>query len=264
MLEKIESVLLEASDLILRYQKEISSLDVQEKKGEGVLSEADLASEKILKEGVLKIFPTHDILSEEDFFFSKKNMEDINKENLWLIDPIDGTNNYLAGFHHYSISVAYMKNGEVEFGAVMKPSTQRIYYAHKAKGAFIKDPNQVPKKITGPDISKKENSLSLITCLSRLSKYPSKMDQFVKANKRCRSVRRLGSAALDLCLVAEGIFDGFWESELKPWDIAAGGLICQEAGLNVHNFNQRGFDVFSYGIIARREQDFDLFQSIIN
>ncbi len=264
MLDKIEPIILSAASLVVDYQKKITNLNVKEKKDAGVFSEADTESEKLILNGIKSIFPTHLIISEEDVFKRDLNLNDINNEDVWLVDPIDGTNNYLAGFDHYSISIAYLKNQKLMFSIVMKPNSGDFYFAENSQGAYKRSMDKAETKLNGPNLNESQENLSLITCLCRLSKNNYKLEQFARANEHCRSVRRLGSAALDLCLVAEGIFDGFWETHLMPWDIAGGGLICQEAGLSVHNFNSDSFSPFGFGVIARRDSDLELFQKIIS
>ncbi len=265
MIKKVLPYILNASKKIIKHHKKLSDIEITSKQGQGVLTEADLESEKILLSGLKKEFPTHEIMSEEQFYFNKESIDEVSTNHLWLVDPIDGTNNFLSGFDHFAISIGYVKNGNLEFGVVYQPLRSRLYWAQADKGAFFQDLSNSKRKrsLRGAHVQKRRKDLSLITSMCKLISNKNKLEQFYLFNEQVRSVRRLGSAALDLCFVADGVFDGFYDSGLMPWDIAAGALIAKEAGLSVKNYDQSAFDLFGHGIIAARKKDIVLFKSIL-
>jgi len=266
MIKKILPYLIEASDKINKHFHEISNVKITSKEGMGVLTQADLESEEILLNGLNKEFPNDEILSEEKFYFDKKSIDNFSRNNLWLVDPIDGTNNFLSGFDHFAISIAYLENGHLKFGAVYQPLRSRLYWAQRGEGAFFHDlsANDSQRALRGSNILKKKNELSLITSMCKLVENKYKLEQLYQFNENVRSVRRLGSAALDLCFVADGVFDGFYDDGLMPWDIAAGALIAKEAGLEIRNYKGAEFDVFGQGIITAKKNDIELFKSILD
>ncbi len=266
MIKKVLPHILKASKKIIKHHKKLSDVEITSKDGQGVLTQADLESEKILLAGLKKEFPLDEVLSEEQFYFNKESINEFSTKKLWLVDPIDGTNNFLSGFDHFAISIGYIENGHLKFGAVYQPLRSRLYWAMDREGAFFQDLSSSKRKraLRGPNLKKKKNELSLITSMCKLIKNKDKLDHLYQFNEQVRSVRRLGSAALDLCFVADGIFDGFYDNGLMPWDIAAGAIIAREAGLETQNYNKASFDLFGHGIIAARKKDIKLFKSILD
>ena len=192
-----------------------------------LVTEADEASEKAIIETIRAAFPGHAILSEE----SGLNTGDTACQ--WIVDPLDGTNNFAHHLAIFSISIAFALDGEVAVGVILSPMTQELFCALKDNGAELNGrPIRVSNRervsdsllVTGfpYDIGAKEQPM-----LCRL----------FKCMKVSQGVRRLGSAAIDLCYVACGRFDAFWEVDLNPWDAAAGILIAREAGARVTDFS---------------------------
>lgn len=188
------------------------------------VTEIDRQSEDYLLGEIRKDFPDHHILAEESGGTR-------GGENQWYIDPLDGTVNYAHNIPIFSVSIAYASNGTLSLAAVYDPMRDEMFAAERGKGAFL---NGRTLHVSG--VAELQKSL-LVTGFpydAWNSKFDN-FDNFVKFGKLSQGVRRLGSAALDLCYVAAGRFEGFWELALKPWDVAGGGLICEEAGARVTN-----------------------------
>jgi myo-inositol-1(or 4)-monophosphatase len=189
-----------------------------------LVTEIDRQSEDYLLDEIRKNFPDHHILAEESGGTHGEGQQ-------WYIDPLDGTVNYAHNIPIFSVSIAYASNGTMSLAAVYDPMRDEMFTAERGKGARL---NGRPLRVS----SATELQKSLLVTGFPYDAWNSKFDNFdnfVKFAKRSQGVRRLGSAALDLCYVAAGRFDGFWELALKAWDVAAGGLICEEAGTRVTN-----------------------------
>lgn len=201
------------------------SLDVTYKGAHNLVTSADLAAEKIVVERIKAAFPGHHFLSEE------RNPElapDHSFDNpLWIIDPVDGTTNYAHGHLQVGISIAYMEKRAVQAGVVHSPFQSETFTAIKGRGARL---NGHPIKVSGC------SSLSSALIATGFPYEREDLRQIVKrielVLKSCRDIRRLGAASLDICWVAMGRIDGFYET-LSAWDIAAGCLIASEAGAEV-------------------------------
>jgi len=198
-----------------------------------LVTEADTESEKQIMETILKAFPDHAILAEES---------GVNKgtaEYKWLIDPLDGTTNYVHQLPLFTIAIALAVRDKIELGLILNPMDGELYSAIAGKGAEL---NGKPIKVS----SNASVSNSLL-----VTGFPYDFNEIVEpAMKRfsvfqqaSQGVRRLGSAALDLCYVACGRFDGFWEQNLKPWDKAAGAIIATEAGAVITDFSNQPFSI---------------------
>jgi len=195
-------------------------------KGEiDLVTEIDHQSEAYLLGEVQRDFPEHHIFAEESGIIQG------NDENIWYIDPLDGTVNYAHHVPIFCVSIGYAFQGRLTLGAVYDPLLDEMFTAERGKGAYLNG-----KHLNASATSELKRSL-LVTGFP-YDTWNTKQDNFanfVKFAKLTQGVRRLGSAALDLCYVSAGRFDGFWELSLKPWDVAAGGLICEEAGAVVTN-----------------------------
>ena len=189
-----------------------------------LVTEVDRQSEDYLLGEIRKQFPDHHILAEE----SGGTRGDGHQ---WYIDPLDGTVNYAHHIPIFCVSIAYASNGTSSLAAVYDPMRDEMFTAERGKGAYL---NGRPLHVSGAT----ELQKSLLVTGFPYDAWDSEFDNFanfVKFAKLTQGVRRLGSAALDLAYVAAGRFDGFWELALQPWDVAAGGLICEEAGARVTN-----------------------------
>ena len=188
-----------------------------------IVTEADHASEAFVIGEVQRLFPTHRILSEE-----AGNL-DGHDEHLWLIDPLDGTVNYAHGVPFFSVSIAYAHKGTVMLGAVYDPMRDEMFIAERCRGATL---NGRALMVSTAD----ELVRSLMVTgfpYDLWTTEQNNLDFFGKFARLTQGVRRLGSAALDLCYVGAGRIDGYWELSLKPWDLAAGSLVAEEAGAKV-------------------------------
>jgi myo-inositol-1(or 4)-monophosphatase len=189
------------------------------------VTEIDHQSEAFLLGEVQKNFPNHHIFSEETGVIQGSD------QHTWFIDPLDGTVNYAHHIPVFSVSIAYAFQGALTFGAVYDPMRDEMFSAERGKGATLNG-----KPITVSDVTDLQRSL-LVTGFpyDAWDTPQDNFSNFVRLAKLTQGVRRLGSAALDLAYVAAGRFEGFWELSLKPWDVAAGGLICLEAGALITN-----------------------------
>lgn len=205
-----------------------------------LVTEADHASEKSIIEVIKAAYPDHFILSEETGEIKSSS------EYKWIIDPIDGTVNFAHGIPLCCVSIAVEKAGEMILGAVYNPNMNEMFFAEKGKGAFLND-----KLIK----VSKQNSV-LKSCLvtgfpyTYLEMPNGPIQVFEKLIKQGIPVRRLGSAAIDLCWVAAGRFDGFYEHNLQAWDSAAGFLMVQEAGGRVTDFATEKYSPYQPHILA--------------
>lgn len=188
-----------------------------------LVTEVDHQSEKFLLDEIQRDFPDHHIFSEETGVIQGDD------ENIWYIDPIDGTVNYAHHIPIFCVSIAYAAGGTLRLGAVYDPMRDEMFLGERSKGAYL---NGRPLRVSSASDLQK----SLLVTGFPYDAWNTPQDNFanfVKFAKMSQGVRRLGSAALDLCYVAAGRFDGFWEMALNPWDVAAGGLIAEEAGAHV-------------------------------
>ena len=218
----IHKACVKASKSLIRDFGEIEKLQVSSKGPGDFVSAADKKSEKIIIEELSKAHPDYGILSEESGEINKNN-----KENRWIIDPIDGTSNFLNGIPQFAISVAYEEKGKVICGMIFDPIKNEMFFAEKGAGAFLNN-----SRIRVSNKKKLKESMLVTGGPRRSSK---KRESIFKEYNNISNIvdipiRKFGSAALDLANVASGRFDGFWQWELSYWDIAAGLIILEESG----------------------------------
>ncbi len=205
-----------------------------------LVTDVDLAcQEKII--GLIKdAFPDDDIISEE-----KKNYY-VGDKNRWIIDPLDGTTNYAHGYPFFCTSIAYEEKGIITTGVVYSPILRELFYCRKGQGAFY---NKKRIKVSSiGDLKQALLSTGFPYDLSTSEK--NNIDNFIAFLYEAQAIRRDGSAALNLCYLACGRFDGFWELKLNPWDMAAGFLMVEEAGGMVTDFRGNAFSIYGDDIIA--------------
>jgi myo-inositol-1(or 4)-monophosphatase len=185
-----------------------------------LITEVDQQSEEYLLAEIRRRFPDHNIVAEES------GGVEHNSEHTWYVDPIDGTTNYAHGLPIFSVSIGYVYRGEPILGVVFNPISDELFSAERGKGAWLNECS-----IHTASRTELEKSL-LVTGLpyDRFTNPDNNLDNVRRFALRSRGIRRLGSAALDLCFVAAGRVDGYWEIRLEPWDLAAGMLIALEAG----------------------------------
>jgi myo-inositol-1(or 4)-monophosphatase len=239
----LKTTLIKATEAGATVLKEFFNGQFKISNKEGVnnlVTEADLAAEKAIFEVIRESYPDHFILSEEA---GEIHMD---SEYKWIIDPIDGTVNFANGIPLCCVSVALEKNGEVIMGAVYNPIYNEFFFGQKGWGASLND-----KRI---QVSEKNElcSACLVTGFpyTYLDMDNGPLQVFERFIRRGIPVRRLGSAAIDLCWVAAGRFDGFYEHKLQAWDSAAGMLIVQEAGGRVTDFYGNPYSLYQPQIIA--------------
>jgi len=191
-----------------------------------LVTETDRRSEEFLLESIRRRWPKHTIVAEESGKHSGNT-------SLWYIDPLDGTVNFAHGVPIFSVSIAYAEGGIVQMGVVYNPISDECFCARRGEGAFLNG-----RRLHVSKTAELANSLLVTGFPYDIWENPdNNLDHFARFAVRTQGVRRLGSAALDLCFVAAGRFDGYWELRLKPWDVAAGGLIAAEAGAVVTNLH---------------------------
>jgi myo-inositol-1(or 4)-monophosphatase len=221
---------------------EVGELQVSKKGPADFVSAADLKAEQVLVEELTRLRPGYGFLAEE-----RGVQEGTDKSHRWIIDPLDGTTNFLHAIPHFCISVALEREGEVVAGVIHNPSTNEIFWAEKGKGAFLNN----EKRLRVAARRHLDESV-LATGIPFLGKpgHGQFLKELHQITQRVAGVRRFGSAALDLAYVAAGRFDGFWERDLQPWDMAAGALMVVEAGGRVTTIDGERFTSASQTVIA--------------
>ena len=209
-----------AGSVLLRRMNKLDTLKVEKKGHNDFVSDVDRAAEAAIIDVIHKHYPDHAILAEE----SGRSGE---SDTVWIIDPLDGTTNYLHGFPQFCVSTAVQVKGRVEHAAVYDPLRQELFTASRGAGALLDDRRI---RVSG----RKEMEHALIGTGFPFRQTDEDMSPYLgmlgKVVRNTAGVRRAGAAALDLCYVAVGRLDGFWEKGLKSWDLAAGALIIREAG----------------------------------
>lgn len=219
-----------------------------------LVTEADHASEKAIIEAIHKDFPDHFILSEETGEIKSGS------EYKWIIDPIDGTVNFANGIPLCCVSIGLEKEGQMIMGAVFNPLMNEFFFARKGEGASLND-----KKITvGSKTSVVRSNMVTGFPYTYLDVPNGPLQIFEKLIRKGVPVRRLGSAAIDLCWVAAGRFDGFYEHNLNAWDSAAGYLIVEEAGGRVTDFKGNPYSPYQPQIVATNGHIHDELLDVIN
>lgn len=242
-MEQLKQVLLEATKeagkIIQQYFQ--GSFNIENKEGiNNLVTEVDKHSEKAIIDIIRKYYPQHSIISEEEGEMLQES------DYQWIIDPIDGTVNFAHGIPICCVSIGLKHKDELLLGAVYNPMMNELFFAEKGKGAYLND-----KPIR---VSSKTNFAKACLVTGFPYKWPNSSEHPIRVFERFilegLPVRRLGSAAIDLCWVACGRFDGFWEYNLSSWDVAAGYLIVQEAGGRITNFDGAPYSVFDKETLA--------------
>ena len=227
------------------------------KKGEiDLVTEIDLACERMCREVLAGRFPEHDVLAEE---LSAGPEEVARARYRWVFDPLDGTTNYAHGLPIFCASLALELDGEPIAGAIYDPSRKELFTAERGQGSFL---NGAPLKASA---TAGLGDALLVTGFpyDMHVRGPELVELFGLFLGRARAVRRLGSAALDLCYVAAGRFDGFWEQHLKPWDVAAGALVVTEAGGRITGMDGASFDARAGHLVASNSLVHDAMLEVI-
>ena len=210
---------------------EVQALQVSKKGPGDFVTSADLKAEQTLFEALTEGRPGYGFLGEE-----RGLIEGTDKTHTWIVDPIDGTSNFMHGMPHFAVNIALQRDGKIVAGVTFNPIVNELFWAEHGKGAFLND-----TRIRVAGRNKLEESL--IGMGAPFVGRPGHAQWFKELHQltqRTAGVRRLGSAALDLAWVACGRYDGFWERNLKPWDVGAGVIIVQEAGGQVSAIEEGG------------------------
>ncbi len=231
-----------AGAIINRASLDIERLTVIAKSHNDFVTEVDQAAEDVIIGTLLEAYPGHGILAEESG--RKHGAKD--SDFVWIIDPLDGTTNFIHGFPVYAVSIALAFRGQVVQAVVYDPSRNDLFYASKGKGAYLND-----RRIR---VSKRTRMLEALIGTGfpfrKGDNFQRYMKMFEDVMVQCAGLRRPGAASLDLCYVAAGMYDGFFETGLSPWDIAAGSLIITEAGGLVGNFTGEPDFLYQREIVA--------------
>ncbi len=231
----------ESRTILNSYYGNLRKID--EKFQAGLVSEADRASETHISQALRQAFPGHRILGEE--FGLSQIEKNSNGEFLWMIDPLDGTTNYIHQFPFFCISIGLEVDGELVLGVVDAPKLDLRFHAVKGEGAFV---NGVPMTVSAR--GQFRDGLFATGFSSYDDRLGEQLMLVEQVTREARGIRRAGAAALDLCFVAQGVFDVFWEKSLAPWDTAAGAVIVREAGGKVTDMDGQSFTPRSASILA--------------
>jgi myo-inositol-1(or 4)-monophosphatase len=241
-----------------------SELKIINKGVHGVATEADVLSEKLVMMRIRQHYPDHKILSEEDAFTRQLKLEGAAEdEYLWLIDPLDGTNNFYNKIPLFAVSLALNKGNETLVGVVYNPVSQELFYAVKGKGAYlVRSIGNHKIKIRLKSNPKRKVFKEALLSANLTSKRVEK--DLLKRFPEVRAMRRLGSAALEMSYVGAGMLDAYWEYRLQPWDMAAAGLICQQAGVKISTIQGGAYNPFSASVLVAHPTLHSALKNVIN
>ena len=251
----ITKVCMKASRSLIRDFGEIENLQVSTKGPGDFVTSADKRTEKILIDELQKAHPDFGILTEESGIINKSNTK-----NRWIIDPIDGTMNFLNGVPQFAISIGYEEEGEIKCGVVFNPIMNEMFLAEKGNGAYLNN-----KRIRVSNKKKIKDALLVTGGPKGSSKIKDKIfSEYINISKNVSNVRKFGSAALDMAYVACGRFDGYWQRELNYWDVAAGIIIVKEAGGFVDFFEKDKNLPLKKNILATNSNIHEELRDLIN
>jgi myo-inositol-1(or 4)-monophosphatase len=222
-----------------------SILKVHNKGEIELLTESDLASERLIIDRIKTFHPRHAILAEESGETETGNLAESKGEWKWIIDPLDGTTNYAHGYPCFCVSIALEHNGVLELGVIYDPMRDEMFTAERGQGAALNG-----RRISVSEIDNLNRALLCTGFPYDVRERSEFTRHFASFIMNAQAVRRDGAAAIDLAYVACGRFDGFWEEGLKPWDLAAGVLMIEEAGGKVTNYDGSPFSVYQPPILA--------------
>ena len=237
-IDAITEVAQQAGEILVSKLQQ--GFSIEQKGRIDLVTDADRASEKYIVERLTKMFPHHSICAEEGGWTEKSS------EFVWFVDPLDGTTNFAHGFPYFSVSVALAQGGEVVLGVVYNPASRECFVAERGSGAFLNG-----ERINVSKHTRLLDSLLITGFPYDIATNPdNNMRAFEQAYKASQGVRRNGSAALDLCQVACGRVEAFWEKYLQPWDMAAGSVIVAEAGGQISDCKGERFVPLGTEILA--------------
>ena len=215
-------------------------IDIEHKGSINIVTDVDLASERLIREAISTYYPRHEILAEEG------GLSESGSEYRWIVDPLDGTTNYAHGYPIFCVSIALECNGEVKLGVVYDPMRDELFAAEQGGGAAL---NNRPIRVS-KTAELMQGLLSTGFPYDIKTSKMTNLEHWANFAMNAQALRRDGAAALDLCYVACGRFDGFWELNLSPWDTAAGALIVAEAGGRISDFAGGPFSNYKSEVLA--------------
>jgi len=217
-----------------------TNIDITHKGAINIVTDVDLASERLIREAISTYYPRHEVLGEEG------GLDENRSEYRWIVDPLDGTTNYAHGYPIFCVSIGLEYKGEIILGVVYDPMREELFAAERGGGATLNHRPIHVSKTTELVQSLLSTGFPYDIRTSRLTN----LDHWANFAMNAQALRRDGAAALDLCYVACGRFDGFWELNLSAWDMAAGSLIVTEAGGRLSDFDGKAFSVYKPEVIA--------------
>jgi myo-inositol-1(or 4)-monophosphatase len=231
-------------------------IEISNKSEIDLVTESDLASERLIIDRIKTYYPRHSILAEES---GASNPDENQSGWRWIIDPLDGTTNYAHGYPCFCVSIALENQGRMEIGVVYDPIRDEMFAAERGQGASLNG-----RRIA---VSQTRSLGSALLCtgfpydVRERNEFARHFASFIM---HAQGVRRDGAAALDLAYVAAGRFDGFWEEGLKPWDVAAGALIIEEAGGRITNYLGGPLDIHKPPVVASNGLIHDQMREVLN
>ncbi len=233
-----------ARSVLLKYFGNLKNIEFKEQAG--LVSEADRAAEKVIKNHLLASFADYGFLGEEEAFENSGNIDSHRCESVWVVDPLDGTTNYIHRFPIFCISISLVINQKPVLGVIDVPRLNDTYWAtlgagsyHNGKRIYTSSSNKLINCLAGTGFNSERKDI--------LEEQLKKFDKIVG---NVRGIRRSGSAAYDLCMVASGVFDFFWEQNLSPWDVAGGQIIVDEAGGKNSCFDGSEFNPWKNSLLS--------------
>ncbi len=244
----------QAGRSLVKDFREVENLQVSMKGAGDFVSKADIAAEEILKTELLEARPNYGWLAEEG-----GEIEGKDPTRRWIVDPLDGTTNFLHGLPHWAVSIALEHKGEIVAGVVFDAAKDEMFFAEKGAGAWMNDQRL--------RVSARHRMIESIFAtgvpFAGRADLPETLQDLARIMPTCAGVRRWGSAALDLAYVAAGRYEGYWERGLNAWDVAAGFVLVREAGGLVEPLNPDG-DIFDgHGFVSANEPIFNSFAKVI-
>lgn len=242
---------LKAGKLLLDYQLGVKKLEIIDKKEQGIATNADIDAEKLILSHIAENYPDHQILSEEYSYGQDVSKKWPLENYLWIVDPLDGTSNYFNGLGFYSVSIALASPDGIVIGVVYNPELDKLYFT-SLEGSFVSYKGKT-RKLDSHFNKDKKLSECIFSPFMGASKGLLTTNDYmnlVKIKQDCRAFRRLGSAALEIAMVASGELDAYWEKGLSPWDMAAAYAICENSDIVVTDLKGEQITPFSDSILA--------------
>ena len=213
---------------------------VREKSRANLVTDADFAAQRAIHEFLHRRFPSHGFLGEEELFVDKGE-----SPYRWIIDPLDGTTNFVHGFPYFAVSIGLECHGELIVGAIYDPSHDEMFLAAQGEGASLNR-----RRLVCSDVPRVSEALLIASLPVATDVHDQAVQRFLRMVVAAQTVQRTGSAALNLAYVAAGRVDGFWSTSLKPWDMAAGVVLVREAGGTISQLDQSPFSVNHPNLLA--------------